>query len=250
MGPSIGLDPSAGSGYKETGKTMTRKFYNSASRFFLLSLWLLMGLLFLGGCSFWKPAQPADWPEPRQIAVLPLEAPDDFGSEDFILEGFWFWGKKKYENPRAGNLTAELLTPELRKLPYLQVLDFRDVQRYLAQKVERLQLAFPNYEDEAYTEMLQMVSPADYGKELGVAYVLTGRLEHAHTTYWTFLKLWHSRVRLKLDLWEVASGEVVWSHSFGKTRMGLSFYAMMQDLAPGLIRKMDRKYFKTLEKEN
>ncbi|MFW6303772.1 MAG: hypothetical protein ACOC2L_04050, partial [Candidatus Sumerlaeota bacterium] len=178
----------------------------------------LTALLLLGACSQGGSTyQPADVSEPEvthDLAVLHFHVPPEYVTEPTITEGWWFGAETVYRNANAGKMLADYVAAQVKKIPGVDLHSRDKIAVYLLGKRQLLVENFPNLRDAEYSEMLTKASPLDYGRELAVDHVLTGRVLRSETRRNNTIETWHSTVEVEVELWDVKSGKMLWSRIF------------------------------------
>lgn len=202
--------------------------------------WLLILLpaLLAAGCASLKPAPPLT----RRVAVLDFRTPDDYKTEPTIVRGWWFGARTLMRNPHMGDLFADDLGRSLTSLEYVEQHSRADVRFYMSSKRRLLTDRFKGRTDQDYSRMLADVAAVDYGEELGVDQILTGRIVEAYTSKSHLLSTWHSYIKVEVDLWDIRAGQVVWSSVFSRNRSFTSDVGTAEELAGQVIRALDRHY--------
>ena len=214
--------------------------YMRRMRFSFLGLLLLLPLAFLSvGCATVK-TEPA---LTGKIAVFDLKTPPNFAKENngVSYKGWWMGSRKVHEVARAGAQTAQQLYFALQSYAGLEVYNRNDLEKYLIDKRNTLEKNLAGRSDEEYTQMMANVPLPDYGADLGVRYVLGGELFEAYTSFNNFFSLWGSKVSVRLDLWDVAEGRVIWSGAFTRSVWMGSQTTAMQDIAKDAVKALQVK---------
>ncbi|MFW5870815.1 MAG: hypothetical protein ACOCVL_04010, partial [Candidatus Sumerlaeota bacterium] len=167
----------------------------------------LTALLFLGACSQGRSTyQPPDVPTPKvthDLAVLDFYVPPEYASEPTIVEGWWFGAETVYRNANAGKMLADYTAAQVKKIPGVDLYSRDKIAVYLLGKRQILVENFPGLLDAEYSEMLTKVSPLDYGRDLAVDHVLTGRVLRSETRRNNTIETWRSIVEVEVELWDV-----------------------------------------------
>lgn len=203
-----------------------------------LPLLLLFLALLAAGCASLKPAPPLT----RRVAVLDFRAPEDYEAAPTVNRGWWFGARTLMRNPQMGALFADDLGRSLTSLEYVEQHSRTDVRIYMASKRRLLTSRFKDRTDQDYSRMLAEVSPVDYGEELGVDQILTGRVVEAYTSKGHVFDTWHSYVKVELDLWDMRAGQEVWTTTFSRNRWFTSDVTTAEELADQVARALDRHY--------
>ncbi|MDX2175758.1 MAG: hypothetical protein SF028_04745 [Candidatus Sumerlaeia bacterium] len=183
----------------------------------------------LAGASCARRPQPT---REVKVAVLDgrlLEAVAKDG--ELTTDGWWFSQRKILKSGNDGLLATEAVSREFRKLPGLNVYDEEDMVVFLAQRDRLAQRSFPSLNPADRAELLQSQSPVDYGRALGVDFVLVPIVEKSNQTQNQFTSVWSSRARVRLEFWDVLKGERVWEYEEGDRDYFDSRLEVMEDIA-------------------
>ncbi|HUT23832.1 MAG TPA: hypothetical protein VM492_05775 [Sumerlaeia bacterium] len=205
----------------------------------LLACLLIGAAGILTACSGLKPVPPLT----RRVAVLDFKVPGNVAENSLQVKGWWFGARTVFQNPRAGAIFGDVLSNRLADLEYIEQHSRSDLKYYMARKRGLLGDKFKGFSDEQYNEMLLGVSPVDYGAELGVDYVIAGRIIEAYTSHHRTIHTWYSYASVEVDLWDMATGQVVWTRIFSKKKRFFSQKEAMDRLAPKVVRALDKTYF-------
>lgn len=205
----------------------------------LVSICLLVALC-LAGCHGLERSAP---PLPRRVAVLDLRVSEDIRQNKEKRVGYWFGKRTHYQDPLAGSQFADVLSARLHDLDYVeQVSRYELKNNYMVDKLELLRQAFGGLSEDEYVRMLEQVSPLDFGLDLGVDQVLTGRVIEAYTSYGHLLSAWKSVARVEVDLWDMGAGEIVWTQVFEGDRWFFSQKEAMTEAAGRAVEELDDYY--------
>jgi hypothetical protein len=206
---------------------------------FLTGISIVIAMFSVASCSRMKPAPPLT----RRVAVLDFKVPTEFAKNNSDYEGWWFSSREVMRNPRAGELFADILSREILPLDYLEQNSRTDLKFYIGKKRSMLMDTFKGYDEKEYTKMLDEISPLDYGLELGVDQVITGRIIDAYTSTHSILKTWHSKVSVEVNVWDMHSGQIVWSRIFTARKNFLSQSEAMIKASKKIVRALDKTYY-------
>jgi hypothetical protein len=205
---------------------------------------IILAALFASGCMFMeKKLGPA--PPTRKVAVLDFKIPELYLSHDKMKHGWWFGAHTLSFDRFAGTRFPDDLTRQLNALSYIDARSRIEIKLHFSRKADVLRKAFPGRKDEEYERMFFEVSPAVYGRELGVDLVVSGEVLDAHTYFQHFLQSMHSRARVRVDYWSVETGEVFYS---SVQQVRLSYESLNQayvKLAEKAVRDADRQFFRS-----
>ena len=187
-------------------------------------------------------------PLTRRIVVLDFKVPALMATNPRQVKGWWFGSRTIRQNREAGSIFADVLARQLLQLKYVEQHSRMDLKYYLGQKRKLLTDKFKGLKTEDYDNMLSEVSPVDYGAELGVDQVLTGKIVEAYTWQHNTIHAWSSYVKVQVDLYDMATGKVVWSRVFAGKRRFLAQLDVMEDIAAKVVRSLDKTYYKVQNK--
>jgi TolB-like protein len=78
--------------------------------------------------------------------------------------------------------------------------------------------------------------------------VFTGEVLESFTSHQRTIQTWYSYVKVRVDLWDIATGKVVWSRTYAKKRSFLSTFDAMRDIAERVVRELDKEFYRTRNK--
>jgi len=213
---------------------MPRKFFVAAAA--------MLAALFAGSaCSRFEAA-----PQPltRRVAVLDFRVPSDHGQETARYRSYWLGAHTHFQNRRDGVVFADALASRLATLPYVLLHSRADVRYYMQSKRRLLMDRFKNLERSEYDRLLDEVSPLDYGIELGVDLVVTGRIIEAYMSEHHTIHTWYSYVKAEVDVWDISAGQVVWNRVFERKKYFNSKPELMERVSDDIVRALDRNFFR------
>jgi hypothetical protein len=178
-----------------------------------------------------------------KIAVFDLKTPPHFGEANGGVseKGWWMGSRKIREIPRAGAQTAQQVYFALESYPTLERYNHTDLEKYFVNKRKSLEESFPGRTDDDYKQMMANVAIPDYGADLGVRYILSGELLEAYTSFNNFFSVWGSKVSVRLDLWDVAEGRVIWTDTLTESVWVGSQTSAMQEIAADAVKALKIK---------
>jgi hypothetical protein len=203
----------------------------------------LMVILLVSGCATMKEVPPLA----RRVVVLNFSVPDDMRQNPKQIRGWWLRSRTILQSPNAGSEFADVLARYLTGLRYLEQHSRADLDIYLSGKRKSLMDSFKDFPDMEYSKMLDKVSPVDYGEELGVEQVITGKIIESYTSENRIFLFWSSRVKVQVDVWDMTTGKVAWSRTFSGSKCFYSRSEVMNRLAPEIVKALDRDYYHRLE---
>jgi hypothetical protein len=195
--------------------------------------------LFSVACSEMRPAPPLN----RRVVVLDFTAPTSITDTDLQIRGWWFGARTIFQNPEAGVIFGDALSRQLLSLDFVEQHSRADLKYYMARKLRRLMDTFAGLTDDEYDGMLAEVSPLDFGEELGVDQVITGRIVEAYASHNRTIHIWHSYAKVEVDIWDMATGQVVWSQVFDAKKRFSSESALLEKLAARVVEELDANYY-------
>lgn len=192
-----------------------------------LAVALLLFALACTGCAARRPV-------PRTVKLAVLDGYTMFEvakGDELTEEGWWFNQRDVLQSNNAGVLASEALAREFGRIPGVEVYSRMDLITYIASKERLIRKEYPKLTPEDRTELLALQSPYDYGRSLGVDYVLVPRVPQSATVQHGVSSFWSSRAEIEVDLWETETGQMVWSWR-GKDRDYFdSQFRIMEELA-------------------
>ncbi len=222
-----------------TFMSLVKQLFNTSILTVLLASCLL-------GCTF-NSSRPIDTvPVPAvkyDLAVMDMYVPIEYSREPNIIDGWWFGSETVYRNGNAGSMLADYISTQFEKIPSVELFSRDRITTYLLGKRQLLMSSFPGLTDAEYTDMLTKISPLDYGRDLGVDQVLTGRILRSETRRHNTLEIWHSIVEVEVELWDVNTGQMVWSHIFKKKDRFESQPQVMLFIAKQVAEEINESFF-------
>ena len=206
----------------------------------LAALLTLAALIPAISCSRMKPAPPLS----RRVVVLDFKIPESHIKNPTEVKGWWLSARNIYQNPRDGIIFADILARHLLDLKYLEQQSRTDLKFYMGQKRKLLSDKFKDMKPEEVNKALAEISPIDYGSELNVDHVITGQIIDSYTLEHRTIHNWYSKVRVRVDLYDMATGKVIWSQEFAQRRQFLAQVDCMEDIAAQATRALDKFYKK------
>lgn len=155
------------------------------------------------------------------------------------IVGSGFSSRSRYESGTANLILADIIAEDLQRLPGVLVKSRLDLRAYMADKERLLARKYPALKPEDRRLLLAEQSPVDYGRSIGVDYVVYPTVEKARLTQNRMLQSWMSSVQCKIELYDVQSGELVWTWRGGGWRCFSSVYRVMQSIAEDFSEHVD-----------
>ncbi len=184
-------------------------------------------------------------PEPTTIvrlAVLNGVRDYEVPVEGMVTNKGWMLSNRhSYLSPNTGVQLAEVLTSEFDRIPGVEAWPREDFQIYMAQKERLLQRNYPGLTPVQRKDVLDRQDPIDYGKSLGVDYVMRPEIAYASTVANRPFGWWYSTLEARVEMWDVEAGEMVWSYDFDDTDNFDSQIALMEEMARQASRDARKK---------
>lgn len=187
---------------------------------------LLVAVMLLSGC--------ASTPTPtRTVRLAVLDGVMEAGASETrrSVEGWWFGSRNRFDDGNATSTLGEVLTREFAGIPGVDVHPRSDVQALMTEKHHLLRRAYPSLTAEEREQLLGEQSPPDFGRALNVDFVLFPRVRESRMVHQKTFNWWYGRGDVRLELWDVRSGDLVWSWEGRDSDAFASQYGVMRDLA-------------------
>ena len=146
-------------------------------------------------------------------------------------KGWWFSARDYYRPPTASTLLADAVAERLSKADGLEVYSREDLSIYMATKERLLRRNFPKLTSEDRKKVLAEQSPIDYGKSLNVDYVVRPQIFRSSTVTNRFVSWWYSHLKASVEVWDVQTGQLVWTYPFDDADAFDSLQAMSEECA-------------------
>ncbi len=147
-----------------------------------------------------------------RVALLDATLPEGHGEETREIVGWWLSAADVLRAPNDGALWSDALARELeRAIPRLHVYPRQDLKFYMAAKLARLESRYPRMNDAERRRLLAAQDPLDFGRSLGVDFILTARVNEALLTHHRTFHWWTAYAAVEVDAWDVSRGVRVWS---------------------------------------
>jgi hypothetical protein len=206
----------------------------------LLPAALAAAAMIASACSRLETAAPLT----RGAVVMDFRVPRSIAEKEFQVKGWWLGAHTVFQNAGAGKVFADVLALQLHHLDYVEQHSREDVKFYMAGKRLLLEKKFKNRTDEEYARMLSEVSPVDYGLDLGVDQVVTGRLIECFTSEHRTIHTWYSQIKVQVEVWDMKSARVVWTRTFFDRSHFASQSIAMQKVAVRIVKALDRDFYR------
>ncbi|MGF1573979.1 MAG: hypothetical protein ACFCU1_13020 [Sumerlaeia bacterium] len=148
-----------------------------------------------------------------------------------VTVGSGFTSRTRYESGTANLVLADLIAEELKASPGVIVKSRLDLRDYMADKERLLARQYPSLSAAQRGELLASQSPLDYGRSMGVDYVIFPTVNKARLVQNRMLQSWMSAVLCEFEAYNVNTGERVWSWEGGRWKRFSSSYRVMQHIA-------------------
>lgn len=188
------------------------------------------------GCATQKPS--------RTVRVAVLNGKIDYEVNEkgeTRDEGWWFGARDRFLSPNPGTQLGEVLSRELAKKPGVEVYSRDDLAIYMSQKERLLKRNFPDLTSFQRKQVLAKQDPVDFGKSLNVDYIVTSDIIKSSTVTNRTFSWWYSTVDCVITVYDVSSGQLVWSHAWEDTDAFKSEMAMLEECARETAGQMARK---------
>ncbi|MCC6545545.1 hypothetical protein IT570_00130 [Candidatus Sumerlaeota bacterium] len=203
-----------------------------------LSLLLVLAVaLAFTGCASTKPPI-------RSVRVAVLDGRTNFEvpqKAEIQDVGWWFGARDRYLSPNLGVILAEALSTQLAKVKGVEVHPREDLQIYMAQKERVLKRNYPQLDSAARKKLLLQQDPIDYGKSLNADYVITSDIIVAKTVTNRTFSFWYSTIDVIVQVYDVSTGELIWTRPWSDTDILRSQMAIAQECAKDTTRRIKRK---------
>jgi len=170
----------------------------------------------------------------RTVKVAVLDAPVLFevpAKGEVVTRGWWFGAHDRFRSPNAGSLIGEALARELERIPGVEVYSREDLTIYMSQKERLLRRRYPSLTSTQRKEILARQDPLDFGRSLNVDFVVAPTVTESVTVVNRTFTWWYSHADANVQIYDVASGQVVWAQPMEKTRHFSSQLALFERYA-------------------
>jgi hypothetical protein len=212
-------------------------------RVFWLGLFGAVALLG-AGCGRPKPYVPT-LQAPRRVAVLDLAESQTVRTVPLKTESWWFFAYDLYRDENFGNVVADELAEALEEFPYLDLYSRLELKYYFAARREVLEGAFKKlgeYTDAQYEEMIDRIDLVKIGRDLGVDYVIAGRVEDAclarnRTIHWTW-----SFAEVVIEVHDTRTGKPIYRKTLRDRRVLATPNRLVRDAIQDILPELDEVF--------
>lgn len=210
----------------------------------LLSLAAVVGLL----CSGCAQRFPSEQIPKMKWLILPF-TPKEKVEDTMTINGWWLGARTIRQNERAGDMIADTLSRQMAHLDFLNLFSSIDIKYYFANKTRRLKAAYSNLSDEEVAQAMAKVPKLEFAKDLGADKLLTGTINRHYMGENRTIHWWWSVLDVDVQVTNVATGKVEWSHNYVVRRQSASMAAVQEEFANRLIEDLKGEYFLPLIKK-
>lgn len=199
---------------------------------------LILIVVLVAGCH--RQRELHQLPKAIRIAVLDFSVPEVFNTPKEI-RGWWFGAHDIYRNPHAGEDFADALSRRLRQFAFVNVYPRGDLKMYMAMQNNRVMRAYPQLSKTEIDELLEQIAPWEWGRDMGVDKVITGRLLVGRTVHNRTIHWWYSTVEARIQLIDTESGTIDWETAMRCTKQLASQQRTQEQLADRVARKLKKR---------
>ena len=207
------------------------------------SLVLLGAVLILTGCQSRFPSEQI--PKMKWL-ILPFTQPQAMSENPLAVRGWWFGARTIRQNPRGGDMLAEILSHKMGRLDYLNLYSTIDMKYYFANKRQLLKDAYPHLADKELAALIDGVPPLEYAKDLGADKVLSGRILRMYMGENRTIHWWWSTLAVECQVTDVATGKVEKTFQYDLRHQFASLSSMEEEVADRLIKDLEKQYFRPM----
>lgn len=176
--------------------------------------------------------------------MLDFRTPESFAEPATYQRGWWFGARTIRENKRAGSMMADVLAVALTELSYLKVYPRAELQALISEQHMSSVSRLWGPRDPDLSKIILEVPPLDIGRDVQADQVLTGEILEAYESSQNTLQTWNSFVRVRIDLWDMAEGKVVWTRSYTCKRRYYSVYKTMEKMSGKIANDLEEKWYR------
>lgn len=155
------------------------------------------------------------------------------------VRGWWFGSNDVYYNENVGRIAADIFDEELRKSSLFDVYSRQDLRRFYAEKAARIARKL-NLDDKQARASLEKLDPLAIGRELGVDKVVVGRICDAEFRKNRTFGPFASVTSFNVSVYDVKTGRVDFSKTYGGHDMFTSVYANFESRAKKFAKEFQR----------
>jgi hypothetical protein len=192
-----------------------------------LILLLALATLAASGCARRQP------PPAAQVRLAVIDGlPDPLLRDSRVAtRGWWLGMNYRHDNANAGIHFADALADSFSAIPGVTVHPRTDVRALFAEKEHMLRRAYPDLTESERRLVLLEQDPVDFGRSLNADFVLASRVDKSRLTHKTTFNWWFGEAAGAVDLYDVRSGERVWSWEKRDRDWFASSVAVLRDLS-------------------
>ncbi|MBI1289831.1 hypothetical protein GC173_01115 [bacterium] len=170
----------------------------------------------------------------RTVKVAVIDAPVFYEvapKGEVVTKGWWLGAHDRFKSPNAGSLIAESLARELDRIPGVEVYSREDLTIYMSQKERLLRRRYPSLSSTQRKDILVRQDPLDYGRSLNVDFVVAPTVTESVTVVNRTFTWWYSHAEADVQIYDVSTGNVVWTMPWDKTSNFSSQLALFESYA-------------------
>ncbi|MFH0795134.1 MAG: hypothetical protein V2A74_14005 [bacterium] len=179
----------------------------------------------------------------RRMLVLDLTVAQNIKDTPREVKGWWFGARTVWQSPTVGNLFGDVIADMLAKVPYVTVYSRTDLRYYFGHKGDLLKRKYPDLQKAQIETLIEQVSPEDYGRDLAVDKVVSGRILRCYTSANRTIHWWHSLVEVEIEVRDTETGLVEWKHTYFQKKNLRSQKYVMEMITRQLVKDLRREYF-------
>ena len=200
---------------------------------------LIIIVVWAGGCHRQRGLR--QLPQAVRIAVLDFDVPEIFNTPKEI-RGWWFGAHDIYRNPYAGEAFADVLTRRLGQFAFVDVYSRKDLNVYMVMQKNRVMRAYPQLSEKQIEELLEQIEPWEWGTDLGVDKVITGKLLVGRTVHNRSIHWWYSTVEAQIQLIDAETGSIDLETAVHSTKQFASQQRTQERLADRVVRQLKKRH--------
>jgi hypothetical protein len=180
-------------------------------------------------------------PRAVRVVVLDFDVPEIFHTTKEI-RGWWFGAHDIYRNPYAGKEFADVFARRLGQSAFVDVYPRKDLEAYMVMQEDRIRRAYPQLSKEQVENLLGQIKPWEWGKDLEVDKVITGKLLACSTVHNRAIHWWYSTMEANIQFADVHSGSVEWEKTMRCTKQLASQQRTQECLADRVVRQLKKRH--------
>ncbi len=204
----------------------------------IVSFSLATLLVFMTGCGS-KSRASADYTLPKvRVAVLDGITNYEVSPKGDVEDnGWWFSARNRYKSANIGIQLGQALADEMQGIQGVEIYPREDLSIYYAQKERLLERAYPDLEPAERKQLLSLQDPVDYGRSLGMDYVVTSKINSSSTLVNRTTSIWLSTLEAEVAVIRVSDGQTVDYWTWRDSDYFDSQLSMVEECARELTRK-------------